>query len=104
MNRRGQIKGHVIDGPLALDNAINIEATKQKGIQSEVAGQADILLVPAIETGNVLYKSLIYFAKAKVGAILAGAKAPVVLTSRADSSESKLYSLALAISVAQQNS
>ena len=104
MNRRGQIKGCVIDGPLALDNAINIEAAKQKGIQSEVAGQADILLVPAIETGNVLYKSLIYFAKAKVGAILAGAKAPVVLTSRADSSESKLYSLALAISVAQQNS
>ncbi|WP_258232172.1 phosphate butyryltransferase [Priestia megaterium] len=104
MNRRGQIKGCVIDGPLALDNAINIEAAKQKGIQSEVAGQADILLVPAIETGNVLYKSLIYFAKAKVGAVLAGAKAPVVLTSRADSAESKLYSLALAISVAQQNS
>ncbi|TYR82476.1 phosphate butyryltransferase [Priestia megaterium] len=103
MNRRGQIKGCLVDGPLALDNAVNIEAAQHKGIQSEVAGCADILLVPNIETGNVLYKSLIYFAKAKVGAVLAGAKAPIVLTSRADSAESKLYSLALAISVAQQD-
>lgn len=97
MNRRGQIKNCIIDGPLALDNAVSFEAAEHKGIQSEVAGQADILFVPSIEVGNVLYKSLIYFAKAKVGAIIAGAKAPIVLTSRADSSESKLYSLALAI-------
>ncbi|EDL64574.1 phosphate butyryltransferase [Bacillus sp. SG-1] len=97
MNRRGQIKGCVVDGPLALDNAVSLEATEHKGIQSEAAGKADILLVPNIETGNSLYKSLIYFAGAKVGAVIAGAKAPVVLTSRADSAESKLYSLALAI-------
>jgi phosphate butyryltransferase len=97
MNRRGQIKGCIVDGPLALDNAVSLEAAEHKGIASEAAGQADILLVPNIETGNALYKSLIYFAKAKVGAVIAGAKAPIVLTSRADSAESKLYSLALAI-------
>lgn len=97
MNRRGQIKGCLIDGPLALDNAISALAAEHKGIQSEVAGEADILLVPVIEVGNALYKSLIYFANAKVGAVISGAKAPIVLTSRADSAESKLYSLALAL-------
>ncbi|MGM0921798.1 MAG: phosphate butyryltransferase [Bacillota bacterium] len=97
MNKRGQIKDCIVDGPLALDNAVSFEAAEHKGIKSEVAGQSDILLVPTIEVGNVLYKSLMYFANAKVGAIIAGAKAPIVLTSRADSAESKLYSLALAI-------
>ncbi|MBI0576264.1 phosphate butyryltransferase [Neobacillus cucumis] len=97
MNKRGQIDGCIVDGPLALDNAVSILAAEHKGIQSEVAGKADILVVPAIEVGNVLYKSLVYFANAKVGAVIAGAKAPIVLTSRADSAESKLYSLALAI-------
>jgi phosphate butyryltransferase len=97
MNRRGQITGCVIDGPLALDNAISMIAAEQKGINSEVAGRADILLVPAIETGNALYKSLVYFAKAKVGAVVVGAKAPIVLTSRSDNAESKLYSLALSL-------
>jgi phosphate butyryltransferase len=97
MNKRGQIKNCVIDGPLALDNAISLSAAEHKGIVSEVAGQADILLVPTIEVGNVLYKSLVYFSKAKVGAVIAGAKVPIVLTSRADSAESKLFSLALAI-------
>jgi phosphate butyryltransferase len=97
MNKRGQISGCIIDGPLALDNAVSKLAAEHKGIQSEVAGEADILLVPAIEVGNVLYKSLIYFANAKVGAVIAGAKDPIVLTSRADTAESKLYSLALAL-------
>ncbi|QPA33214.1 phosphate butyryltransferase [Thermaerobacillus caldiproteolyticus] len=97
MNKRGQITDCIVDGPLALDNAVSMLAAEHKGIDSEVAGQADILLVPNIETGNVLYKSLIYFANAKVGAVIAGAKAPIVLTSRADSAESKLYSLALAV-------
>ncbi len=97
MNKRGQIKGCVVDGPLALDNAVSMEAASHKGVGGEVAGQADILLVPNIETGNALYKSLIYFAKAKVGAVIAGAKAPIVLTSRADSAESKLHSIALAV-------
>ena len=97
MNRRGQISDCIVDGPLGLDNAISELAAEHKGIISDVAGKADILLVPTIEVGNVLYKSLIYFAKAKVGAVLAGASAPIVLTSRADSAESKLYSLALAL-------
>lgn len=97
MNKRGQITDCIVDGPLALDNAVSAIAAEHKGIHSEVAGKADILLVPTIEVGNVLYKSLIYFAKAKVGAVISGAKAPIVLTSRADSAESKLYSLALAI-------
>ncbi|WP_040208182.1 phosphate butyryltransferase [Neobacillus jeddahensis] len=98
MNKRGQIPECMVDGPLGLDNAVSQFAAQHKGISSEVAGKADILLVPTIEVGNVLYKSLIYFAKAKVGAVIAGAKAPIVLTSRADSAESKLYSLALALS------
>ncbi len=97
MNRRGQIKNCIIDGPLGLDNAVSSLAAEHKGIVSDVAGQADILLVPSIEVGNTLYKSLIYFAHAKVGAVIAGARAPIVLTSRADTAESKLYSLALAL-------
>ncbi|MBO9129728.1 phosphate butyryltransferase [Bacillus sp. 165] len=102
MNRRGQIKNCIVDGPLALDNAVSKIAAEHKGIESEVAGVADILLVPTIEVGNALYKSLIYFADAKVGAIISGAKAPVVLTSRADSAETKVYSLALAVSTASK--
>lgn len=97
MNLRGQIADCIIDGPLALDNAISEMAAYHKGIKSDVAGNADILLVPNIEVGNVLYKALIYFANAKVGSIIAGAKAPIVLTSRADSAESKLLSLAIAL-------
>ncbi|MDR7072668.1 phosphate butyryltransferase [Fictibacillus barbaricus] len=97
MNARGQITGGIVEGPLALDNAISKEAASHKGITGKVAGDADILLVPTIETGNVLYKSLIYFARAKVGAVLCGAKSPIVLTSRADSAESKYYSIALAV-------
>ncbi|MGX1263828.1 phosphate butyryltransferase [Rossellomorea marisflavi] len=97
MNQRGQIKDCLVDGPLALDNAVSSIAARQKGIVSEVAGNADILLVPTIESGNILYKSLMYFAGAKVAAVISGAKAPIVLTSRSDLAESKLYSLALAI-------
>ncbi|QQZ10910.1 phosphate butyryltransferase [Heyndrickxia vini] len=97
MNQRGQIANCIVDGPLALDNAISMESAEHKGIKSNVAGAADILVVPNIETGNTFYKSLIYFAKAKVGSVIAGAKAPIVLTSRSDRAEDKLYSLALAI-------
>ncbi|EOW9527721.1 phosphate butyryltransferase [Bacillus cytotoxicus] len=102
MNRRGQIKDCIVDGPLALDNAISQIAAEHKGIASDVAGKADILLVPTIEAGNVLYKSLVYFAKANVGAMIAGAKAPIILTSRADSAETKVYSLALAVATASK--
>ncbi len=95
MNKRGQIKGCVIDGPLGLDNAISLDAAKHKGIVSDVAGDTDILLVPNIESGNFLGKSLTYFGAAESAGIIVGAKCPVVLVSRADSAKSKLYSIAL---------
>lgn len=97
MNRNGEIKGCIVDGPLALDNAISKKAAETKGIESEVAGDADILLMPYIEAGNVLYKSLTYFANSKNAGIILGAKAPIVLTSRADSEETKLYSIVLSV-------
>lgn len=96
MNDRGQIKGCVVDGPFAIDNAISEEAAEHKGIKSPVAGKADIILVPNIETGNVMYKTLTYTSNAKNGGIIAGAAAPIILTSRSDSHESKMYSIALA--------
>lgn len=94
MADRRQIKGAVVDGPLALDNAVSLHSAEVKGIDSPVAGKADILVVPDIEAGNVLYKSIVYFAKARVGGVIAGAKAPVVLTSRSDSHQAKLDSIA----------
>jgi phosphate butyryltransferase len=97
MNRRGQIKGCVVDGPFALDNAVSEISAKHKGIVSEVAGKADILLVPNIESGNILAKSIVYFAPNKTGGIVLGAKAPIVLTSRADSAEAKMFSIAAAV-------
>lgn len=96
MNRRGQIKGCLVDGPLALDNAVSKEAAQHKGIESDVAGDADLLLVHDIDSGNTLYKSLLFLGNAKTAAVVVGAKVPVVLTSRADTEESKLYSIALA--------
>lgn len=98
MSDRKQIKNCIIDGPLALDNAISKEAAEHKGIRSEVAGDADIILCPDIEAGNVLYKALSFLANAKLAAIIVGAKCPIVLTSRADSDEAKLNSIALAAS------
>lgn len=102
MNRRGQITDCEVDGPLALDIAVSIEAAEHKGIKGSVAGRANILLAPTIEAGNILYKSFMYFAHAKVGAVIAGANAPIVLTSRADSAESKLHSLAVALYSSQR--
>jgi len=96
MQRRGQIKNCVIDGPLAFDNAINFESKENKGITGPVAGDADILLVPDIEAGNVLYKSFVFFANAKVASVVVGASAPIVLTSRADNEDTKLNSIMLA--------
>lgn len=95
MNKRGQIKGCIVDGPLGLDNAISAEAAHHKGIVSKVAGDVDILLVPNIESGNFLGKSLTYFSGAESAGIIVGAKCPIVLVSRADSAKSKLYSIAL---------
>ena len=96
-NNEGLIKGCRVLGPLALDNAISVDAAKHKGIEDENAGKADILLVPYIEAGNILYKSMTYMAKAQNGGMIVGAKAPVVVTSRADSEQTKLNSIALAI-------
>jgi phosphate butyryltransferase len=101
MNRRGQIQGCLIDGPLALDNAVSEESARHKGIVSDVAGRADILLVPDIDAGNMLSKTIIYFAKdSKTAGLVLGAKAPIVLTSRADTSETKLLSIASGVALA----
>jgi len=102
MSDRGQFKGCIVDGPYALDNALSEEAAAHKKVTGEAAGKADILLLPNIETGNVMYKTITYMTHSKNGCILVGTSAPVVLTSRADSHETKMYSIALAALVASQ--
>jgi phosphate acetyltransferase len=96
MADRGQITGGLLDGPLAFDNAIDKEAARIKGVKSEVAGRAQILVVPDLEAGNMLAKNLAYFAKADSAGIVLGARVPVVLTSRADSLRARLASCAVA--------
>jgi phosphate acetyltransferase len=96
MADRKQITGALLDGPLAFDNAIDMEAARIKGIKSEVAGRAQILVVPDLESGNMLAKNLAYFAKADGAGIVLGARVPVVLTSRADSPRSRMASAAVA--------
>lgn len=96
MGDRGQIKNAIIDGPLALDVAIDKESAEIKGLRGEVAGNADCLLFPNIEAGNVFYKSMTKLANSPLAAIVAGAKVPAILSSRGDSEETKLYSIALA--------
>lgn len=100
MGERGQIEFCIIDGPLAIDNAISSEAARIKGIESPVAGEADILLVPEIIAGNILGKSSIYFAGDRIATIIGGTSSPVVLTSRASSSEIKLVSIAATVLMA----
>lgn len=100
MAARGQITGAKVDGPLAFDNAISPEAARTKGIVSPVAGQADILLVPDLEAGNMLAKQLIYFANADAAGLVLGARVPIILTSRADSLKTRIASVALAKLVA----
>ena len=99
MAQRGQITGCIVDGPLAMDNAINLDAALHKNIESEVAGNADILIVPNIEAGNILVKSLVFLYRAKTCSILTGARVPMVVTSRADDSISKYYSIILALAL-----
>lgn len=99
MADRGQLKGCIVDGPLALDNAISKKSAELKGINSLVAGDADLLVADNIDAANILYKSLIYFTGARCAAVILGAAAPIVLTSRADSEETKLNSIALAAAV-----
>jgi phosphate acetyltransferase len=97
MADRGQITGGVLDGPLAFDNAIDLEAAAIKGIKSEVAGRAQILVVPDLEAGNMLAKNLTFLAKADAAGIVLGARVPIVLTSRADSVRARLASCAVAV-------
>lgn len=101
MADRGQITGAIIDGPLAFDNAISKEATEEKGIHSAVAGDADIVLAPDLETGNVLAKQFTFLGGADAAGIVLGARVPIILTSRADSLRTRLLSCALAVKVAQ---
>ncbi|MBL8643437.1 MAG: bifunctional enoyl-CoA hydratase/phosphate acetyltransferase [Rhodospirillaceae bacterium] len=100
MADRGQITGAVIDGPLAFDNAISVQAAKDKGIVSPVAGNADILLVPEIESGNMLAKQLTFLGSADAAGIVLGARVPVMLTSRADNARARVLSCALAVLLA----
>ena len=98
---QGAVTGAVVDGPFALDLAISPEAATVKGVDSPVAGQADILLVPNIETGNALYKAMVYFMSATAAGLVMGAKVPIILTSRADPPEARLTAAALAAIVAR---
>ncbi len=95
MNRNGELKDCLVGGPFALDNAISEEAAKHKGMDHPVAGRADILMTGDIEAGNVLYKSMAFFAKSKNAGIIVGARKPIILTSRADNEEAKLNSIIL---------
>jgi len=97
MADRGQITGALLDGPLAFDNAINLEAARIKGIKSEVAGRAQILIVPDLEAGNMLAKNLIFLAKADSAGIVLGARVPIILTSRAESVRARMASCAAAV-------
>ena len=97
MGERGELGECEVQGPLALDLAVSAEAGRTKGVTGPVVGNADILLVPDIEAGNMLYKGLVYFAKARPAGLIMGAKCPIVLLSRADSPHAKLLSIALAV-------
>ncbi len=101
MGDRGQIRDAIIDGPLAMDNAISVEAAAMKGIRSPVAGQADILIAPDVESANILAKAIVYFAKGKMAGVVVGAKCPLVMPSRSDPPEQKLVSLALGVYLAK---
>ena len=96
MSDRKQFTGCIVDGPLALDNAINKEAAHHKGIVSDVAGDCDVILAPNLEAGNMFYKALNFMGGATVAAVIMGAAVPIVLTSRSDSESSKMFSIALA--------
>ncbi len=95
MNKNGTITGCTVGGPFAIDNAINKQAALHKGITDPIAGDVDILVMPRIEAGNVFYKTMMFLANAKSASVIAGATRPIVLTSRADSMDSKFYSIAL---------
>ena len=102
MADRGQIQGAIIDGPLALDNAVSATACSIKKIKTPLEGRADVLMVPNLESGNILFKGLGYLGGGKLAGVVVGAKVPVILTSRADSAETRVASCALAALLAHQ--
>jgi phosphate acetyltransferase/phosphate butyryltransferase len=104
MADRGQITGGILDGPLAVDNALSEFAAKMKGIVSSVAGRADIFVVPDLESRNMVAKLLAYLAEAEVAGIVMGARVPIALTSRADKPLSRMVSCAIALLVARRQS
>ncbi len=101
MAERGQIRGGIVDGPLAMDNAISIKAAEMKGIKSKVAGAADILITPDVESGNILAKAIAYFARGHMAGVVVGAKCPIVMPSRSDPPEQKMLSLALGVYISR---
>ncbi len=102
MNQRRQISGCIVDGPLALDNAVSPEAAKRKALDSPIAGAADILICPTIESANLLAKGTTYFAEFRLAHVIMGVAAPVLIPSRADSPDAKLLSIALGILVSDK--
>ncbi len=104
MADRGQIRGGIVDGPLALDNAISQESSSIKGINSPVAGQADILVAPDVEAGNMLAKAITYFAKGRMAGVVVGAQSPLIVASRSDPHDTKLMSMALGVIMASRTS
>lgn len=103
MADRGQIKNAIVDGPFALDNAISMEAAHHKGVVGPVAGQADILIAPDLNAGNVLHKALVHFANVKAAAVVMGSECPIIMNSRSDTAETKLTSVALASYLTSSN-
>jgi phosphate butyryltransferase len=101
MSERGQIRGGIVDGPLAMDNAISTKAAEMKGITSKVAGRADILITPDVESGNILAKAIAYFARGHMAGVVVGAKCPIVMPSRSDPPEQKMLSLALGVYISR---
>jgi phosphate butyryltransferase len=101
MAERGQIRGGFVDGPLAMDNAISAKAAQMKAIKSPVAGSADILITPDVESGNILAKAISYFAHGHMAGVVVGAKCPIVMPSRSDPPEQKMMSMALGIYLAR---
>jgi len=103
MADRGQIRGGIVDGPLALDNAISLESSSIKGINSPVAGAADILVAPDVEAGNMLAKAITYFAKGRMAGVVVGAQSPLIVASRSDPHDTKLMSIALGTIMASRH-
>lgn len=102
MNKKGEIPGCIVAGPISLDIAVSSKASTHKGYTNPVGGNADILIVPNLEVGNILYKSITYFSDSKSAGVIVGAKAPVIITSRSDDDETKLNSIALSVIMADK--